>query len=179
VFVDNSPVVVLYASSSQVNFILPSNVTDSTPRIRLTRDGVTGPEVTISLVTAAPALFDDGSGFAIATHALGALLTAAAPAQPGEIIVVYATGLGMTIPNAIPGQPLQIAAPIAALSSLAVSLDGVALPATSIQYAGVTPGSLGLYQINIQLPQDVGANPTIQVTVAGESSAGTLQLAVQ
>ena len=65
------------------------------------------------------------------------------------------------------------------LSSLSVSLGGAVLPSYLIKYAGVTPGCVGLYLLNIELPQDVGADPVIQVSVGAKSSLGTLKLAVQ
>ncbi len=178
VYVDEMPVFVLYVSPSQVNFIVPSNTTGSAATVRVVREGATGPDVTVNLVDAAPALFNI-SGFAIATHADGTLLTAASPAQPGEIIVIYATGLGETVPNPGPYEVPGATAPIEWLSSLVVSLNGMALPSSLIQYAGLTPGCVGLYQINLQLPPDALSNPTIQVAVAGRSSAGPLEIAVQ
>jgi uncharacterized protein (TIGR03437 family) len=179
VYVDDWPSPMLYVSGGQINFIVPSNQLSGNVTVRVVREGVTGPEITIALAEAAPALFDTGSGFAIATHVNGTLLTNTAPGQPGEIVVVYATGLGATEPNPPPGQIPQSAASLVLLSSLTVSLNGVALPSTLIQYAGATPDSVGLYQLNIQLPGNVGANPAIQVTVGTQSSSATLAIVVQ
>jgi uncharacterized protein (TIGR03437 family) len=179
VYVDNWPSPMLYVSGSQINFILPGNEVAGNVTIRVVREGVAGPEVTVALVEAAPALFDVGTGFAIATHADGTLLTGASPAQAGEIVVVYATGLGATEPNPNPGEIPQNAASLLWLSSLTVSLDGITLPSYLIKYAGATPGSVGLYQINLELPQDVTADPAIRLTVGTQSNAGTLKIAVQ
>jgi uncharacterized protein (TIGR03437 family) len=179
VYVDNWPSPMLYVSGTQINFILPGNEIAGDVTVRVVREGVTGPEVTVTLVDAAPALFDVGTGFAIATHADGSLLTAASPAHPGEIVVVYATGLGATEPNPNPGEIPQTAAPLQWLSSLTVSLDGAALPWYLIKYAGATPGSVGLYQINIEIPADVAADPAIQLAVGTQSNGGTLKIAVQ
>jgi uncharacterized protein (TIGR03437 family) len=93
--------------------------------------------------------------------------------------VVYATGLGATEPNPEAGEVPQSAAPLQWLSSLVVSLDGAPLPPNLIEYAGVTPGCVGLYQLNIQLPRNVGTDPSIQVTVESQSSSGPLKIAVQ
>ena len=179
VYVDNWPAPMLYVSGPQINFLIPSNEIAGNVTVRVVREGVTGPEVTIALVNAAPALFGVGTGFAIATHADGTLLTDASSAQPGEIVVVYATGLGATEPNPDPGEIPETAAPMVSLSSLTVSLSGAVLPSYLIKYAGVTPGCVGLYQLNIELPQDVGANPPIQVAVGTHSTSGALELAVR
>jgi uncharacterized protein (TIGR03437 family) len=92
---------------------------------------------------------------------------------------VYATGLGATEPNPGPGEVPQTAATIVGVASLAVSLDGAVLPSYLIKYAGVTPGCVGLYQINIELPTSVGTDPVIQVAVGSQTNSGTPKIAVQ
>lgn len=179
VYVDDWPSPMLYVSATQINFIVPGNEIAGDITVRVVREGVSGPEVTVTLADAAPALFDVGTGYAIATHADGTLLTDASPAQPGETVVVYATGLGATEPNPSPGEIPQTAAPIQLLTSLTVTLDATALPSFRIKYAGATPDSVGLYQINIELPPDVGTDPGIQVAVGAQSCPAGLQLAVQ
>jgi len=179
VYVDNCRAPMLYVSGTQINFIVPGNEIGGDVAVRVAREGVSGPEVTVTLVDAAPALFDAGTGYALATHGDGTLLTGASPARPGEIVVVYATGLGATEPNPNPGEIPQSAAPLQWLSSLSVSLDGAVLPSFRIKYAGVTPFSVGLYQLNIELPPDVGADPAIQVAMGTQASSGALKLAVQ
>ena len=59
----------LYVSDGQVNFLVPSNQLDGDVTIRVVREGVTGPEITVTLVDAAPALFQTAAGYAIAAHA--------------------------------------------------------------------------------------------------------------
>jgi uncharacterized protein (TIGR03437 family) len=178
VYVDNYPAALLYASGSQINFVIPDNEIAGAVSVQVVRQGVLGPLVTVTLVNAAPALFALGTGFAVATHADGTLLTDASPAQPGEVVVIYATGLGITEPNGAPGEVPGGAALMQWFSSLTVSLNGVTVPSNLIEYAGVTPGWLGLYQINLQLPLNVAQDPTIQVTVGTQSSSATLQIAV-
>lgn len=179
VYVDNWPAPLLYVSGPQINFIVPGNEIGGTIALRVVREGVTGPEVSLVLVDAAPALFDTGMGYAVATHGNGSLLTGASPAQPGETVVVYATGLGATVPNPSPGELPQTAASLLWIGTLSVSLDGAVLPPYLIKYAGATPLCAGLYQLNIELPSDVGADPAIQLTMGTQTSSGTLKIAVQ
>ena len=178
VYVDNWPAPLLYVSPSQINFLIPSDESPGSISVRVVRESTSGPFVSLNLVDGAPALFDAG-GFAIATHADGSLLTDASPGQPGEIVVVYATGLGATDPDPEAGEIPEAAAPLHWLSSLSISLNAAALPSALILYAGVTPGCAGLYQLNIQLPQDVPADPVIQVSMGTQSNSGSLKIAVQ
>jgi len=93
--------------------------------------------------------------------------------------VVYATGLGWTLPNPVPGEIPAHAAPMLAMSSLRVTLNGKLLDPSLIKYAGVTPRSAGLYQINLYLPGGTGADPEIQVTAGNPAALTALKLPVR
>jgi uncharacterized protein (TIGR03437 family) len=178
VYVDDQWAPLLYVSNGQVNFLVPSNKLAMDVQIRVVREGVTGPEVAVTLVDAAPALFQTAAGYAIAAHLDNSLIAPGSPAQAGEIIVVYACGLGRTLPNPAPGAIPQSAAVIQRLSDLKVYLGGAAIEPASILYAGLTPGSAGLYQINLVLPDNPGTNPEIRVAIADQSSPPGLKLAM-
>ena len=179
VYVLDEPAPLLYVSDGQVNFLVPGDQLDGDVKIRVVREGVTGPEITVTLVDAAPALFQTAAGYAIAAHVDNSVIAPGSPAQAGEIIVVYACGLGVTQPNPAPGVIPQSAAVIQRLSDLKVYLGGTAIDPASILYAGLTPGSPGLYQINLVLPANLGTDPEIRVAIADQSSPAGLKLAVQ
>ena len=56
-------------------------------------------------------------------------------------------------------------------SDLKVSLGGAAMEPWRIKYAGLTPGSAGLYQINLLLPDNPGTDPEIRVTAGDQTAA--------
>ena len=178
VYFDNWPAPLIYVSPTQINFIIPGNEVDGSVPVRVVRQGVTGPEITIQLIDAAPALFAF-AGYAIATSPAGALLTPDAPAHSGDVVVVYATGLGKSLPNPAPGVIPLAAYPVAGLSTLNVYLNGVAIDPALIFYAGVSPCSAGLYQINLFLPTDTPTDPEIRVSVGTGTSLAGLLLNVQ
>ena len=108
--------------------------------------------------TYAPAFFTfDGKNIA-ATTATGSGIVAdasvgaaAAPAKPGDVVVMYATGLGQTTPAFTPGDIATAAAQTAA--TVGMTVGGIAVPAADVLYAGVSPQSIcGLQQINVKLP---------------------------
>jgi len=178
VYIDNSPTALFYVSDTQINFLMPANLVPGTVTIRVVTEGVAGPEIAAPIATAAPALFPLTGGYAIATHADATLLTADSPAHPGDTIVIYLTGLGYTSPNPAPGEIQPDARQITQMSTLQVSLNGAAVDPICVKYAGLTPGSAGLYQINLFLPANVAADPEIRVSVAGQSSPAGLKLPV-
>jgi uncharacterized protein (TIGR03437 family) len=183
VYIDNSPVPLLYASPGQVNFLVPTNEIAGNVPLRLVRQGLTGPTVTITLVNAAPALFPSAGGYALAQdyNAQYAVVSAAAPAQPGDLIVLYATGLGGTEPLPLTGEIPEYGGSIqpSSLAVFQVLLNGQALNPSTVPYAGLTPGFAGLYQVNFYLPTNCPPNPQIQLAVGSQVSAAGIKLAVQ
>ncbi len=74
-------------------------------------------------------------------------------AKPGDYLIVYAISLGGTFPDILPGLP---ATGLAGTTEKAVITIGTAvLPDANVLYAGFSPGTAGLYQLNIQLPANL------------------------
>ena len=181
VYVQDQPAPLLYVSETQINFLI-SSVEDAGPvKVRVVTEGISGPEVMVTLVAAAPALFSMAGGYVIAQDSTGTLLTADAPAHAGDTVVVYVTGLGQTSPSQAPGEIPVNADRIlpATLATLQVTLGGKAVDPSLVKYAGVTPGSAGLYQINIYLPDGIGIDPEIGVTAGNQAAQTGLKLPVR
>lgn len=182
VIIDNAAAPLLYVSPAQINVMIPPNEIAGNVTLQVVRQSVAGPAVTISLVAGAPALFVSADHYALAQdfNASYGLATAKAPAVPGDLIVLYATGLGGTQPLPNIGQIPQFAGFVNGFTtgSLQVLLNGKALDPKTIPYAGLTPGFAGLYQINFYLPGDCPVNPQIQIAMGGQLSASNVNLAV-
>jgi uncharacterized protein (TIGR03437 family) len=92
------------------------------------------------------------------------LVTASKPAVPGEILSVFATGLGPTRTSLDPGQPFP-SSPLAVVNSpLAVTVNG-----KSAEVLGAVgyPGSVEGYQVNFRLPSDTAKGAvSLLLTVA-------------
>jgi uncharacterized protein (TIGR03437 family) len=93
----------------------------------------------------------------VVTHAHGTMVSASKPAQSGEELVAYATGLGETNPPLTTGKPAPAAYPAQTTFSidfnyrpnaLATKPAGSAVPL----FTGATAGFIGLYQINFTVP---------------------------
>jgi len=179
VYVDNYPAPLFYVSDGQINFLVPGNQSVGDAAIRVAMQGNSGPEVIVTIAAAAPALFGTTGNFAIATHADNSLITGDAPAVANEIIVLYATGLGKTAPNPATGELPQYAAQITALGELKVTIGSVVVASDRIKYAGLTPRSAGLYQINVAVPEGAGTDPEIRVAVGSQTNASGLKLALR
>jgi uncharacterized protein (TIGR03437 family) len=174
-----TPAPLFFVSDGQINFVLPGTVGPDPVVIRVVREGQYGPAVTLTLAAAAPALFTTGSGYVLASRADYTLITPDAPAHAGETVVLWATGLGKTVHNPQPGELPNFTSPLADLAAFQVSLGGSPISAALIQYAGLTPLSAALYQINFVLPGTVPADTEIRVSVSGQTSPGGAKLAVR
>jgi uncharacterized protein (TIGR03437 family) len=176
VLVYGIPCGLFYVSPGQINFLVPYELAVTSAPLQVTRQGVAGLPVTIQMALTAPAFFQWNGNLAIAEHVDGSLVSAGAPAQGGEVIVLYAAGLGRTTPDQVADRAPSAAATIVYASQMQILLNGTALPASSVLYAGVTPGFAGLYQINLQLPGTLPENPQIQVTIGPQSSPAAVLL---
>ena len=112
----------------------------------------------------------------VAYHADGRVVDQYAPAQNGETILVYAFGLGQTVPTAETGKPSPPGAripesgrprvwatfrdsPVNAYGATPRRIDQELMNPTvsGIDFSGLTPGEIGLYQLNVPIPSSLKA----------------------
>jgi uncharacterized protein (TIGR03437 family) len=151
--------------------------------VRTSRAGggqlLTLPE-TLTVAAARPAIFSvNEQGFGP-----GAILnqdfspnSAANPAARGSVIQVFATGLGSTQPAVPSGQP----APGNPLSRVVVGVEArIGDRPARVDFAGLAPSFVGLYQVNVEIPADVQAGSAIPVVLyQGGVPSNTVTVAVQ
>jgi uncharacterized protein (TIGR03437 family) len=169
---------VLYASPNQINVLAPASLRPGRTSLRVVRQGLAGPPVELEVKAAAPGLFL-WNGWALSTRADGSVVEPQRPASPGEVVVLYATGLGQTDPKQEYGRLASGAAPVPPETGLEVILGGAPVDRKRILYAGATPGFAGLYQINLLLPEGVAPDPEVRVKVAGEESQSGVRLPIR
>ena len=158
-------------SDGQVNFQVPVVGSGGTAAVRViaacgTPTEVASDALSVATQAATPEFFyfahnPDGHNPVAATDSITGVAIAAAdlfpgsgfaPAHPKQFVTIYATGFGATSPSFAPGEfPGTLAS---VTSDVRVQLNGHELPAANVLYAGVTPFSPGLYQLNVLLPDD-------------------------
>jgi uncharacterized protein (TIGR03437 family) len=176
VFVGGFEAGIFYVSPTQINFLIPYELIPGTTKIYVARNGVRGPDAVVQLNQSSPGFFEWSGNLAVAEHADGSVISADSPASAGETIVLYAAGLGYTTPATESGRIVQQATWITSLANLQVLLNGNPCPAQNILYAGLTPQTSGLYQINLRLPDSLSPNPVIQIALGSDISPNTVQL---
>jgi len=169
----------IYVSPTQINFLVPPNLIPGTVNLNVVVDSWAGPSIAIQIAAASPALFQLDAQNAIATEADGTLITPASPARPGDIVILYATGLGYTAPPVVYSQIPKMAALIVQSATFIVQFNGVPMDPGGIIYAGIAPGFAGLYQINLVLPDVLPPDPAIQMVIGTQASPASVQLFTQ
>jgi uncharacterized protein (TIGR03437 family) len=180
---------VSYVSPTQVNVQVPSNVgTGSQPIIVSTAAGASAP-YTSTVNPQQPGLlapnsfiiggkqyiaafFQDGA-FALPPGAIAGV--SSRRAQPGDILTLWGIGFGSVTPNTPAGQLVQQLNTLAAPLHLLFGQTEAAL-----QYDGLEPNAVGLYQFNVVVP-NVAASDTVPLTftLGGVPGTQTLYIAVQ
>ena len=152
---------IYYVSATQVSAIVPYGNTFPIAQIQVINNGTPSNMVTEFVNKTNAGMFTvppGGLGFGALVHNNdGTLVTTDKPAQPGEYIQAYVTGLGSVFPPVADGA----AGPADTLSSsiyfnidpmqnmITVYVGGVSAP---VVYAGLAPYLAGLYQVNFQVP---------------------------
>jgi len=167
-----------YVSPRQLNVLIPSLLLPGAVALTVEVNGIAGPEVQLLLRDTAPGLFTLADGITlIGVHGDWSLITGEAPAQAGEEVVLFATGLGITTPSTPSGQIPQGARQIKDHANFQVWLNGIPLDPAAIDYVGVAPGYAGVYQINITLPDDLPRNPEVRISTGALQSPAQRYLA--
>lgn len=180
VLVNNQAAMLSYISPGQVNLLVPFSITTDKVTIQLGRDSDYGPRITVPLADSAPALFQTDETTVVASHADWNVVTRDAPAEPGEIIILYATGLGQFERRMDDTEaPATSANPIRRRAEFKLLLDGVPVEDRLVEYVGVAPLFVGVYQINLKLPADVGPDPGIRIALGQRLSVPDLHLLVK
>src|SRR5450759_2806848 len=163
-----------YVSPTQVNFLLPSDLIATATTVQVRNPAGTNTALPITVSANAPQVFTTDGKTVLGAHVNGSLLGKAAPAAPGETIVVYGTGLGATSPALIPGQVPTDAVSLATLPQ--VTIGGAA---ATVSFAGVVPGTAGVYQINVQVPSGAANGDLPLIVLVGTASSASTLITVQ
>ena len=156
----------LYASSDQFNAIVPFGVAGPSTQLQVFFQGQVTSSTSVPVAPAAPALFSldrsGGGGGAILNHD-GTVNTRDNPAPRGSVVVLYATGGGVTKPASEDGAITR--SPPYPLLKLPVSVFIGDQPG-EVLYAGAAPGIVaGVLQINVRIPKTAQPTFAAQITL--------------
>ena len=176
VMVNGTAAPVYYVSPGQINFQIPFEAATGDSTIQVIRNGTPSNTIYANIASAAPSFLLLNGGYVIMTTPAGALTgISSAPAHANDVVVIYTIGLGPTSP-AVPSGTGSPSSPPATVTETQVCFSehaAVSQPpvCSTAQFSGLTPGFVGLYQINVQIPTGLPTgNVPIYFTVAGQAS---------
>jgi uncharacterized protein (TIGR03437 family) len=164
------PVQMVATFPFQINALIPVGTPTGKATLQVT--GVLGTASTgVTIAAISPGIFLLGSNVqgAIVNLPDITINSPEFPAQRGQFISIYSAGLGATV---LRTDGLQATA-----ATVSVVINTVIIPSS---FAGLTPGFVGLYQVNVQLPANMP--PTLNGTLLlqqGGQTSNTVALAVQ
>lgn len=181
VTINGKPAYLNYVSPTQINVQAPDDSTTGTVTVTITNSGGTG-SASAAMQAVMPGLFTS-SNYVLAvrpsddvivngTGAASPGYNSAANARPGDVLEIFGTAFGTTIPAVASG--LVFSGAYATTATPSVSIGGS--PA-AVSYCGLI--GAGLYQINVKVPESLtaGTYPVV-VTQNGVSSPSTAMLKI-
>ena len=162
-----------YSSSGQIAFQARADTNLGTALVQVIRDGQVGNTVSMNMAPYAP-------GIVVVTDAAYNVVDATHPVKAGSTLVFWALGLGATNPviadgeAAPPSPPVQVTAQVSVLFGLEFFVNS-----TTPSFAGLSPGSVGLYQVNATVPASTPAGMVSATLQVAGMKSNSVMIAVQ
>jgi uncharacterized protein (TIGR03437 family) len=170
-----------YVSPTLIDFQVPYEVPLGTVSVVVSRDGFESDPVNVTIAQNAPGIFGyprTPTAFdPVIVHLDGSLVTPSNPAKPNEVLLAFITGVSEFAIHPPTGDVARVAPLPWALSESQASV-GTAF--VEILYLGLTPGFIGLGQVNLKMPPSfpVGSTSLPLRLRVGSSDAPQVNLAV-
>jgi len=173
----------LFVSPSQINFQVPPGIAVGTSlAVQLTKPDGSSLLTIATFVASAPGIFTlpmNGQGQGAVLNQDNTVNFGTNPARRGSVIQIFATGAGETTPALAAGEAAPAGGNPLVLTKVqpTVTIGG---KNAKVQFSGMAPGFVGLWQINAEVPADVtpGMALPLVITAAGAQS-NTVTIAVQ
>jgi uncharacterized protein (TIGR03437 family) len=176
VTLNNVPLPLLYTSSGQINAQIPTTLAAGKYPlvIRNLNSNTAAQSTTVTVAKYAPAILLGKGGTPSIVHSDGSAITKDNPATRDQHLVIYATGLGptkggtVTTGAAAPASPLAVTDPV----SVTIGTPGYSQANMIVNWSGLVPGLVGIYQVNITVPGThiSGSSLPVVLKVGGVSS---------
>ncbi len=202
VYVNGAPAPIYYVAAShvvnqggQITFQMPYNTPPGQAMVRVDRNDngavQTGNTISVPVQNSEPRLLQfpfAGAEYAIATFTDFVTFPVPAtpgvpsrPAMAGDTLIFYGLGFGQTSPPATEGIGVS---GLTNISNCVMIFGQSALPGSGLlvtpSYCGLTPGLVGLYQVNVTVPQGTPKGSATPVSLSiGSATSNAVAIAVQ
>jgi uncharacterized protein (TIGR03437 family) len=163
------PGYLVFSSPTQINLQVPWELQGQTSaQVKVSIFVSNGNVVTVPLANYAPAFFETAPGVVAAEDVNNNVINSGNPAKRGQPAQLFANGLGPVNNQPASGSPASLTTLSSTKSPATVRIGGQDAP---VSFSGLTPGTPGLYQVNVTVPQGLqpGTYP-VNVTIGGVTS---------
>lgn len=150
ILLNGQPTPISFASPNQVNAQIPPGTPTGNARVQARVDGKVSAEITLAISPSSPGIFFYGDNRAVVQN------------QDGGINGLYLTGIGATTVSVGPGAPSPVD-PLALAVNVATLQIGDSQ--AHVLLTGLTPGFVGLAQINFQVPELAAGDYPLTVNI--------------
>jgi uncharacterized protein (TIGR03437 family) len=186
---------IFFVSFGQVNFLVPFELAVGDTTVQVMRGDAMSGRISATVDVRSPGIFrlgireygiitnfSQGGNFPLPTDVGTAFNLPAAPARGGDVLIIWATGLGSVTP-AVPSGEVAPFDPLSQADVWPVVKFGIPIFAPTIDpaFVGLSPGSVALFQVNVALPEGLGANDRLPVALFFPDGAqsNTVEIAVE
>lgn len=178
VLINGRPAPLFFVSPRQINAQLPYETTVGSAVVRVNSGAGTSAEQTIEVVAASPGIFQHGgSTRGVIFNQDGTVNSSENPAAPGSAIVAYLTGIGAVDQPVETGAAAPLDTLVRLLTPASATIGGIE---AAMQFVGLTPGTVGVGQANIEVPRETPQGPEVALVIkVGERVSNTVTFAVR
>jgi uncharacterized protein (TIGR03437 family) len=172
VFMAGHKLPLYYVSDGQVSAVVPVGLNVNTTHQVYVQRGLTlSSPVQVEVAAAQPVIYPVIVDAAPADDSAPHQVSSTSPAHAGDVLTMYAAGLGVTNPPLMDGQAAPSSGNPLVYTSNQVTVSFGSQTATPA-FAGLAPGIVGLYQVNVAVPQGppTGSAVPLTLTVADQTS---------
>ncbi len=193
VLVNDREAPLYFVSDGQVNIQIPFETPTGEAAVRVVRDGKRGNAVSIQVAPRAPHILpllptqygiinnygQDGTFPMPPTDGLPSRR-----AHAGDVLVIWATGLGQGEPAAKTGEGAPTAEPLARIPGQVKVFFGDRVFGSGVSvtpdFVGMTPGLVGLYQVNVSVPSNASKGDRVPLYIdTGDRTSNTVLIAIE
>ncbi len=161
----------LFTSDGQINAMIPYGIaSNTTHQILSTRGSTLSTPQSVVIAPAVPGIFTRDGKQGIIVDQQNRDANPSNPVRAGDAVVIYCTGLGEVNPSLTAGTAASLTVLSRTVNPVSVTIGG---QNATVLFSGLTPGFVGLYQVNAIVPTGVTPGSAVEVTLtsAGQTSA--------
>jgi len=167
IYVNSTPAPLIFVGQFQANFQIPFETKPGMATVVVTANEAESLAAMVNVSAVAPGIFVTGTNQAVVLNSDNSVADSASPAKVGSVVVMYVTGLG----------PLDHPLPTGSPASNNPLSNATVVPTVTVgganavvQFAGMSPGFVGLGQINMVIPKLATGTYPVVVTQGTQSS---------